>query len=213
MYNIYKITTRSNGKVYVGQTKRDVSFRLAEHKFNAKNRSHCDLHNHISEFGVQDLTIEILEICSDDLVNEREQYWIKLLDSTNIEKGYNKAKGGKGNPGMPVSEETRSKLRASNKGFTAEAREKIRQKLIGRKLSDEHKQKITEANLHISKRIYQYSTNFEFISEYKSISDAARTTKSDRRSIQRQLNLNYDKNTIPGRVLNNMKFFWSNKEL
>ena len=159
MYNIYKITTKSNGKIYIGQTKRDVSFRLAEHKFNAKNRSHCDLHNHISKFGIQDLTIEILEICEDSLSDNREQYWISELDSTNPEKGYNKAKGGRGNPGLPVSEETRLKLRKANKGFTAEAREKIRQKAIGRKLNETQLAALRLSAKKISKKVLTNKNN------------------------------------------------------
>ena len=31
IYNIYKITDRTNNKVYIGQTKRDIYKRFAEH--------------------------------------------------------------------------------------------------------------------------------------------------------------------------------------
>jgi hypothetical protein len=58
-------------------------------------------------------------------LNELEQYWIKIHDCI-FPKGYNISKGGEGRTG-PHTEETR---------------EKIRKKLIGRKLSEEHKYNI-----------------------------------------------------------------------
>lgn len=40
MSRIYKITDRTNNKVYIGQTKRDIYKRFAEHIYRALN-SHC----------------------------------------------------------------------------------------------------------------------------------------------------------------------------
>ena len=210
MYNIYKLTSKTSGKMYVGQTKRNVSFRLAEHKFNASNRPHCELHGTILENGIEDISIEIIEICEDAVADIREQYWISFYDSANPEVGFNRAKGGRGNPGMPVSEETRQKIREKNKGFTPEAREIIRLKAIGRKLSDSHAEVARLNGMKIAKAILQYSVSGELLNEFPSIIEASRATNTDRRTIQRQLSGEYAMNGS-GRSTSNLKFIWRRK--
>ena len=63
------------------------------------------------------------------MLDEKEQYWIKFYDS--VENGFNIKEGGKCSRGFKQSQSSI---------------EKRRQKLIGKSLSEEHKQKISRAH-------------------------------------------------------------------
>ena len=211
MYNIYKLTNIIDGKSYIGQTKRSVASRLAEHKFSSKKRQISALHAAINNFGINSFSIQVLETCPDEDCDVREQYWIDRLNSNNPEFGYNVAKGGKGNPGLEVSESTREKLRLRNKGFSKEAREAKVKASTGVKVSDKVAMLNRERGLKISKQVLQYSVDGDLINEFPSIIEASRATNTDRRTIQRQMNGEYAMNGT-GRSTSNIKFIWRLKE-
>ena len=48
----------------------------------------------MNKYGIEHFTIENIEECSDSIVNEREQYWIKFYNS--YYDGYNATLGGEG---------------------------------------------------------------------------------------------------------------------
>ena len=210
MYNIYKLTSKSEGKSYIGQTGRNILTRLIEHRSTANKKPFSELHHAINRNGIIDFILETLEECDKSIANEREQYWISFYDTTNIEKGYNKAKGGRGNPGLPVSEETRQKIREKNKGFTPESREIIRLKAIGRPLSESHANLARSNGMKIAKAILQYSISGELLNEFPSIIEASRSTNTDRRTIQRQLS---GESKLDGSLKSssNVKFIWKRK--
>ena len=87
MIGIYKITNLCNGMVYVGQTN-NIHRRWQEHRTNYKNiHKHTKLYEAMRQFGIENFNFSILEECSLEKLNEREQYWIKKLDTFN--NGYN----------------------------------------------------------------------------------------------------------------------------
>lgn len=100
---IYKITNLSNGHVYIGQS-RDIKRRWRNEKsaaFNKKSRSYdtvlskafrkyCIVNEDSIDFSC--FSFEVLEECSVDVLNEREQYYISKYNSR-IE-GYNMTEGG-----------------------------------------------------------------------------------------------------------------------
>jgi len=195
---------------YIGKAS-DVNKRYKQHIENYTNQKSLKSSWVLSILRSGLLPIlEIVEICDESKWQEREQYWISFYDTTNIEKGYNKAKGGRGNPGLPVSEETRQKIREKNKGFTPEAREIIRLKAIGRPLSESHANLARSNGMKIAKAILQYSTSGELLNEFPSIIEASRSTNTDRRTIQRQLS---GESKLDGSLKSssNVKFIWKRK--
>lgn len=48
----------------------------------------------MKKYGVDKFYVETLEICSQDILDQREIYYIDLFDSTNKSKGYNVSIGG-----------------------------------------------------------------------------------------------------------------------
>lgn len=103
---IYKVTNTVNGKVYIGQTRNTISSRWTSHKCHAKcdNKLNSNLHRAIRKYGVDSFVVEEVEQCDNELLNEREIYWIQHYDS--IKSGYNIAKGGLGyiHDAVPVAQ-------------------------------------------------------------------------------------------------------------
>lgn len=89
---IYKITNIINNKCYIGQTTRSIQERWEEHLLRLKNNN--KFYNAIKFYGVENFTVSQIEECSDELLNEREIFWIKFYNS--YENGYNSTGGGEG---------------------------------------------------------------------------------------------------------------------
>ena len=93
-YCIYIHTNLKNGKVYIGQTN-DIERRWNDN--GIKYRRSPRFWSAIQHYGWNYFSHEILENnLTKEKANEREQYYIKLYDATNLEKGYNLTSGGTG---------------------------------------------------------------------------------------------------------------------
>jgi len=124
---IYCIHSLSTGKKYIGQTIEKMQRRVLRH-FRTINET--KISRAIQKYGKYDFVYGIVEEVKDkNLLDEREQYWIKHYDS--VDNGFNIQEGGKCARGFKQSESSI---------------EKRRQKLIGRPLSEEHKKSISKAH-------------------------------------------------------------------
>lgn len=96
MSYIYKITNTINDKVYIGQTSYSLAQRFAEHCSDMNRRTHESrpLYAAMRKYGVQNFTISLVEECSSEEINQREQYWIGYYNS--YHSGYNATYGGEG---------------------------------------------------------------------------------------------------------------------
>ena len=93
---IYKITNLINDKVYIGQTTRKPSFRVAEHKCKKSLIGEA-----INKFGADNFKISIIDHAhSKEELDNKEIFWIEFYDSTNPKKGYNISFGGTGTNGV-----------------------------------------------------------------------------------------------------------------
>lgn len=95
---IYKITNLINQKPYVGKTVNTIATRWAKHKDEAFNQNSSWLiHRAMRKYGIENFIIEELEQCPDEFLSEREQYWIKIINSYfKNGYGYNMTLGGDG---------------------------------------------------------------------------------------------------------------------
>lgn len=127
---VYKITCLVNGKPYIGQTRQKLNRRMSGHKRSKVKRG---IDAAIEKYGWENFTVEVIETCPVEQLNEREKFWIAELNSKDP-NGYNLTDGGSGtNP----SDETRAKISASNKGKHSQNK--------GKPLTEEHKAKIAVA--------------------------------------------------------------------
>lgn len=86
---IYKITNVVNGKVYIGQSMRDIQQRFIRH-INDSLNGKLDTHfaRAIRKYGKDNFSIELIDTANDqNELNQKEQYWIRYYDS--VRSGYN----------------------------------------------------------------------------------------------------------------------------
>lgn len=136
---IYKIYCKENDKTYIGQSC-DISRRFAEHKKrlrSQKMKHNCVyLKNAWNLYGPDSFEFGIVEECSVDKLNEREQYYFDLYGK---EKLFNLALCAEAPArGRKVSEETKQKLRELNSGENNPN--------YGKNLSEITKRKISDSN-------------------------------------------------------------------
>ena len=129
-YIIYKYTF-PNGKVYIGQTYKD-SKRLNN---RSAYRNSPAIYNAMNKYKTWDT--EILVECPEHLADWWETSMIKIHDSMNKEKGYNRESGGHKN--KHFSEESRKKMsnnHADFKGVNHPIYGKHHSEETGKKMSD-----------------------------------------------------------------------------
>lgn len=148
---IYCIRHKETGMCYVGQAI-SIDKRFYAHK-NGWTLSCRYISRAIKKYGVNAFHFEILELCDEVDLNNRETFWITTLNTISP-NGYNLTEGGGG--GRP-SRETRRKMSESRKGnqhwlgrkHTEETKRKMSEsvKMQKRKpLSADHKKRISESN-------------------------------------------------------------------
>lgn len=107
MYGIIYCATNSvNRKVYVGQTTMTLAARKSCHRINKRCRL---FYRAIQKYGFEVFVWSILEEPeTQELLDSREEFWIKQLKADHPESGYNLKSGGFGNG--KHSEETKRRL-------------------------------------------------------------------------------------------------------
>lgn len=92
---IYLITNSCNGKQYVGQTRNNPKIRWERHLWGGDNDDY-PLYRAMRKYGKENFSFEILEEIDNNLLDNRERYWIKKKN-TYVPNGYNCTRGGSGN--------------------------------------------------------------------------------------------------------------------
>lgn len=193
---VYMHTNKINGKRYVGITCQAVQTRWGKTGNKYKGQP---FYNAISKYGWDSFEHEILEenLTLDD-ANKKEIYYIKEYRTHFRFKdcnGYNSTLGGEGSSGYIPSDEARRKISEWHKGKTTwnkgkrysipqmsniqaerwkddKYRQNMIDKNIGKKLTEETKNKISKNN---PRRISVYQMDkdtFEILNKFESVSDA-----------------------------------------
>lgn len=181
---IYKIENLINKKIYIGKSV-DISTRWKDHRTNYKNLAKdCTLYKAIRKYGIDNFSFTIIEECEpiNEILNEREKYWINYYDS--FKKGYNDTYGGDGSLKNSYPE-----IRQLwDQGLSSGEIKKITgcsEKVLNSALKNYSNYGIKEANRRASnvpgasenkrkaamqacnsKPVYQYSLDGEYLNEY-----------------------------------------------
>lgn len=119
---IYLIRNNVNNKIYIGQSV-NIKRRLQEHiraaqpqKYKSKSLrdSNTPIHLAMQKYGVDQFSALVLEQCKREFLNDREKYWISLLQSNNKEIGYNLTEGGQDNFALKGEKHGQAKLTQKN---------------------------------------------------------------------------------------------------
>ena len=92
---IYKITNTINNRVYIGQTVKSLQKRFTQHKNNSSKEyfSQIVLYKAFNKYGIENFVFEGIEEVPNELLDEREKYWIEYYNS--YLEGYNSTIGGR----------------------------------------------------------------------------------------------------------------------
>ena len=187
---IYKITNKITNKVYIGQSV-DIRRRWNAHisilneTNNNKKEKTTALHQSILKYGIDNFSFEIVELCTQDKLNEREKYWIEQYNS--YLKGYNETLGGEAFQFYPeYVDQVIDLLQHTDKTYQEIA-----------EITNTSVQSIGNINRGISFRddslnyplrtctrsVIQYSSQGVEINRFSSIVEASNVTGVDKRSI------------------------------
>jgi len=152
---IYSIINTINDKVYVGKSK-NLYRRKYQHFVQLKSGKHPNeyLQSSVNKYGVENFYYNVIEFCNEDVLGEREYYWIDHYDSNNRDKGYNIDiinEDGTTTRDWSSSQKMRKTIK-KNGGWVS---------LMG-------------ADNPTAKKVYQYSLDGEYIGEFGACHEAAR---------------------------------------
>lgn len=141
MIGIYKITN-PKGKIYIGCTVNYIR-RKKEYTKLYNSKGQTKLYNLFMKYGIENHIFDIIEECSEEILSEREIYWILYLNS--IENGLNIRLG---NRNGYLTSETKNNISKALKGrkntwakkgggskgykYTEEQKEKMRKPRINK---------------------------------------------------------------------------------
>ena len=208
---IYKITNRINGKIYIGQSIH-IEKRFRQHQtesyYQGKHYNKI-LYQAIRKYGLENFTFEILEECSQDMLNEKEIYWIKYYDSYN--NGYNATLGGENNF-FSINIPSEEIYKMWNEGKTVKEikeffhinGETVRKRLVNLDTYSEHEARVRAGkknapNSNLTQKIVQYDLSGNIINKFDSISEISKKFGYDMCTIKR---------CIEGKTYSSHNFRW-----
>lgn len=192
---IYCFTNKENGKQYVGQSiklyKRKMSHFYEAFDLEKQKKDVSILHSAFRKYGLDSFNYEILEYCSPELLNEREEYWVNEKKSFVLDGGYNLTLGGRGGK-KPFFFKDDLLLSYWNQNMTVNfirrnygsSEEKIKEQLNLLGISNEEitqrgKDKVEEvtqiSNIKRRKITAQYTLDGVLINTFSSLSEAAKS--------------------------------------
>lgn len=146
MAYLYKITNSLNKKCYIGWTGKTVEDRWKQHQKDAlTHRDNRKFYNAIRKYGLEVWEVEtLLEVVSN---NEAKKKEIELIETYNsYYDGYNATKGGDGNNGIVMSDESNLARSVALKG-----KSKNYNRMKDKKHSDESKARMSIAHQGMKK--------------------------------------------------------------
>ena len=127
---VYRIVNKLNNKIYIGSSV-CIKKRFIEHLSALRRNAHHSVHlqNAWNSYGEENFEFEILEVLEDydNILVEREQYWIDYYRSYDTSFGYNISHYAGRRSGYKTSDETKEKLRQAAIGriVSAETKERL----------------------------------------------------------------------------------------
>lgn len=168
---IYQIRNLLSSKIYVGSA---VNFkkRLWYHEYDLRHNLHHSkyLQNSWNKHKDSNFEFSILEICSEGILLEREQYWLDFLKPYDSNLGYNiRAFAGSGKGGKHT-EEAKLKMKefGKSKPINPKAIRAMQLANMGRK-NPKNAKRMSE---YFSVSVVQLTLDGRFVKEWKSMTEA-----------------------------------------
>ena len=176
---IYKITNNQNSKIYIGKTSSTLEEKWSKHKY-AYLIYDWHLYRAMRKYGIENFQMEEIEKCSDDILNDRERYWISFYDSYN--NGYNSTEGGDGR--VQLNRELikeKWKLGLSCKQIASELEtwsssvsDILKELGLYNEEEIKYRKMLDVANTQSERKVIQYDEEGNIVNTYNSVLEAAR---------------------------------------
>jgi group I intron endonuclease len=140
---IYKAVHKATGRIYIGQTTKTLEERISKHLTQDSLFPRA-----LRKYGRDAFDISVIDRSeSRDELNRKEIYWIAHCGCMHP-NGYNLTAGGEGGLGYVFTEEALAKVRAAKitNPMSQAGRERVRQAMTGRTVSEETRKKVSAAN-------------------------------------------------------------------
>lgn len=152
---VYKLVA-NNGDVYIGGTK-NLKSRQKNHFYTLQKGIHHNplLQKYANEHGVDSLTFEVIEYCSEQDIVSREQYYMDALKPAfNIAKEAKHPNAWKGRHHTLDAKRKLSIATSSRPGYqhTKESKAKISNGNKGKKRSEEYKKRLSDARKGVKRK-------------------------------------------------------------
>ena len=87
---VYKIENIINNKIYIGSSS-NITRRWVRHKSDLKTNNHSNvyLQREYNKYRIDNFIYTIIEECDENIILDKEQYWIDYYNSCNNQIGYN----------------------------------------------------------------------------------------------------------------------------
>lgn len=176
MIGIYKITCTENGRCYVGATK-DFQARKLSHlcALRSGDNKNLAMQEDFNKYRGHAFVFEMIEECANELLDEREVYWIENLKAYDLEIGYNMTFGG---AGLPATEFLKRKLRESQLGKKRTEEHKANQSKAAKDRFKNPEERKKSGN-KLRKTVIQSSIDGNRVNEFGSLREASRVTGID----------------------------------
>lgn len=200
---VYCIINKINDKVYIGYANNFSKRWYRQHRKKLKYNLHKNPHLQAAwnKYGEENFKFERIEICKQELLKEREDYWCKIYKSHDREFGYNIRPTGKDGC-VSMSEETKQKIRnaRSKQVITQKHKNAISDGLKGYRRSTEEywKSYKTKQERGIIKPVIQMDMQENVIKEWESNAIASAALNLPRSCISAVCNNKPHANTAGG---------------
>lgn len=214
---VYKITNVVNDKCYIGVTKTSLSKRMSSHKSEANAGDNAEIYKAMRLYGIINFISETLEECSEDVMFERGQFYIQKYDSIYPKGYNSTNGGEKGNKQAEISLQKKSKfhkkrwLTVDKKEFSEKMKTMFKDEKhknahrlgLIQSWSDERREQFRDlykknTNFHnakgylksaeaCSKSVILFDTTTNTKTEYKSVSDCARSNNWSVAAVSKQI--------------------------
>jgi group I intron endonuclease len=204
---IYKLTNVINGKIYIGQSK-DIAERVRTHIKDCERvddrRGRKALYDDMRKYGHENFKLEILEICDESELDEKEMYYIENYNATNEKIGYNRTKYAKPFQDPKIVAKSHSprimkmhgkRIRKWNlqqwqnpeyRKMKSEASSKLqKERLKDPEYHAEKTKQLKQATDKMKKQVAQYDKDGNLIAIYDGIREAGRQTGISHQTIQK----------------------------
>lgn len=190
---IYRVSNKSNNYVYIGATTKSIEERKKDHFYKSSNSYERKFYKALNNYGVDAFTWEQIDTANNlnELAKKEREY---IVEYNSQEKGYNSDSGGGFSKYVykySKEGEFLAKYDSLDKAALTVSSKKqqiSRACLTSREYADyvwsysDSFDKI-EIKDGRTKKVFQYSLENEFISEYNSVSEASKDTGCNETSI------------------------------